>query len=389
MRHIARSAALIFALVIVTPIAVVAGLLSRRERSTRSLWVTHPIPTVPAKARAERSLGYQVTTWAFDTNRLEDRFDRVLSVDRTRRFIGVLTPFVAFVHACARFDRLHFFCDRGLLPLFTPRVFDPWELTLYRLLGKQVFFWAYGADVRTQSTTRATGEPNACSFCPCPGQFCVCSDQRGQLNQQRIARTATAVFSMGDMKVYTPGSVNDLFYWPIDLDDARFDLAVPVLNPEQPIRIVHAPNHRHFKGTHLLIDAVNALKNDGIAIDLDLVEGVSNDEALTRYRAADLVFDQCLIGFHGYFALEAMAMGKPVMCFLRDRQADVIAPDECPLINVSPNSLEHDLRTVIADPSNLPEIGRAGRVYIERYYSIPAFADRYQQTLRSLGVHAS
>lgn len=389
MRHAVRSIVLALMLVVITPIAILAGLIRRRGRPLRSLWVTHPIPTVPAKAKAERSLGVKVQIWAFETGRLEHRFDRVLLDSRNRPIIGALSPFLAFIRACASFDRLHFFCNRGLLPLFRPRQFNPWELRIYRLLGKQVFFWAYGADVRTQESTCALGQPNACSQCPSPGRFCICNDRDGERNQGRIASSATAVFSIGDMKRYTPGSVNDLFYWPIDLDDPRYEPAYPSADQDRPLRVVHAPNHRHFKGTDHLIAAVESLQARGINIELDLIENLTNDQALKRYREADVIFDQCLIGFHGYFALEAMALGKPVLCFIRDPDADLLAPDDCPIINITPGTIAQTLEALASDRGRLDQLGRAGRAYAERYYSIAAFAQRYRRALERLGVTIS
>lgn len=386
MRHAARSAALILALVATAPIAIAAGLARRRRARTRSLWVVHPIPTVPAKAAAERTLGAEVETWAFERGRLEHRFHRVLEDDRRRPLLGLLTPFLNFIRACRRFDRLHFFCDRGLLPTFAPRYFNPLELRLYRLLGKQVFFWAYGADVRTQAATRALGQPNACTQCPAPGRFCICDDPAGSRNQRRIAAAATAVFSIGDLKAYTPGSVNDLFYWPLLLDDDRYAPAFPDPAGSPPLRVVHAPNHRHFKGTDHLTAAIATLRARGVPIELDLVEGLTNDQALARYRAADVVFDQCLIGFHGLFALEAMALGKPVLCFLRDRQSDVLTPLECPIIDITPATIAETLESLAADRPRLARLGRQGRAYIERYYSVEAFAERYRHALDRLGV---
>ena len=47
--------------------------------------------------------------------------------------------------------------------------------------------------------------------------------------------------------------------------------------------------------------------------DLELVEGLHHDEAFERYRAADIVVDQLNAGWYGLFAIEAMALGKPVV----------------------------------------------------------------------------
>src|SRR5262245_61721820 len=116
-----------------------------------------------------------------------------------------------------------------------------------------------------------------------------------------------------------------------------------------------------------------------------MVERVPNREALEIYRGADIVFDQCLIGFHGYFALEAMAMGKPVVVFLRDPKADLLAPDECPLVNVRPETVEPILEELIRDRARLHELGRQGRRYIERYYTVEAFAERLRRAMGQAG----
>ena len=50
-----------------------------------------------------------------------------------------------------------------------------------------------------------------------------------------------------------------------------------------------------------------------LPVELDIVEGVPHDEARERYARADIVVDQLNAGWHGVFALEAMALGKPVV----------------------------------------------------------------------------
>ena len=124
------------------------------------------------------------------------------------------------------------------------------------------------------------------------------------------------------------------------------------------------------------------LQDRGLPVELRLVERVPNREALEIYRGADVVFDQCLIGYHGYFALEAMAMGKPVVVFLRD---PVLAPDECPLVNVRPETVEAVFESLVTDRHRLHELGRQGRRYIEEHYSVEAFARRLGRAYAELG----
>ncbi len=47
-----------------------------------------------------------------------------------------------------------------------------------------------------------------------------------------------------------------------------------------------------------------------------LVQGMPNDEARATYQRADMIADQFLIGAYALFAIEGMALGKPVLCHL-------------------------------------------------------------------------
>ena len=93
----------------------------------------------------------------------------------------------------------------------------------------------------------------------------------------------------------------------------------PPSDRERPI-VVHAPSSRRRKGSEHVIAAC-----EGLDVELELVEGLHHDEALKRYRAADIVVDQLNAGWYGLFAIEAMALGKPVVTFLHD---EAVAPDE-------------------------------------------------------------
>ena len=288
----------------------------------------------------------------------------------------------------AAYQRLHFFCNRAILP-GDPFAVREDEMAYLADLGKQIFFYTYGADVRTRQRTQSLGEPNCCTACPEPGKFCVCDDDRGAVLHAILRKYATAIFALGDMVHYTPGSRNDLFFWPIDLDaedGRRYEPRYPDPAATGPIRIAHAPNHQGFKGTSFLISAVKRLQQRGVPVELDLVERVPNREALEIYRRADIVFDQCLIGYHGYFALEAMAMGKPVVVFIRDPQRDLLAPDECPFVNVRPETVETVLEKLAQDRDHLNVLGRRGRQYIDRHYSAEAFAERLRRAYGVLGT---
>ncbi len=355
-----------------------------------SVWTGAPIITVPKKCRAEKSLGFKSVSLVRDTYFITDEFDWVLAkVAGNRRALVFILAYIGFFAVCLSADQVHAYADGGILPAQKRRHFNPVELLGYRLLGIRLFIWTYGADVRSKELTKQLGEPNCCSECSSIGAACICDAESAKDNYRHIVETATAVFSMGDMIEYTPGSRNDLFFWPIDLSregGSRYQAYFPNPQSQEPLRVVHAPNHREFKGSRYLEDAVQSLRAEGWLIELVLVEGVPNKKALDIYRSADVVFDQCMVGFHGYFALEAMALGKPVMCFIRKPEEYLLHPEECPIVNTHFSTIKDDLKSLAARKDELAMIGRKGRAYVEKYFSLEAFAGRLEKAYLELGI---
>jgi hypothetical protein len=249
---------------------------------------------------------------------------------------------------------------------------EPAEMEAIRRHGRRLYAYTYGADVRTREATLTLGRYNLCVECPEPGRFCTCDDEKGARNIAAIRQHATALLSMGDMLTYARGARN-MHYWPIDT--AKFPKTAVDWTTGRTLRVGHAPNHAHFKGTYYLRDAIERLQAQGRVIELVSITGVPNSEVIALFKSCDVVADQFVAGFHGYTALEAMALGKPVLCYLRDPQA-AIDPANCPMINCSPETIEEVLRSCLNGDFDLAELGRRSRSYIEHYYSLEAVAIR-------------
>lgn len=367
-----------------------ATLPRRRTTSVRSLWAGPAIHTLATKARAERSTGIDADSLTLQ--RFSTRAD--FTYDLTRwsgvPVVGKLVPYAVLAWALRRYDRFHFFYNRGILAQIEPGRFNVDELELIRGSGAEVYFWAYGADVRGQEQTIALGEPNCCSECPAVGRLCVCDDIKARANYRDVRARASGCATMGDMRVYTPGANDRVFYWPLDLTDEDGKLFKASPPPDRrTVVVAHAPNNRELKGTRHLERAIAKLQDEGLAIELDLVSGVSNSEVLDRFRDADIVFDQCMIGFHGYTALEAMAIERPVLCFLREPALDLVAPDECPIVNAKPSELVDALRGLCTDAELRHRLGRDGRRYVATHHSIEAVGERIQAFVETSRLEAS
>jgi glycosyltransferase involved in cell wall biosynthesis len=369
--------------IIFLPIARIRKYLKRRKGMKPCIiWGPTPILTASTNSKAERLFEYKSRTLVYSTYYLTRTFDYDLEKFFHMRIFRVFVPWLVFLWAVINYDIFHFFFDRGFLPTERQRGINRLELPLLKLAGKNVIVSAYGGDVRYESKSRSGGKFNCCIDCDQRLRACICSETLAISNINYINRFADLTLSMGDMQEYTPGSRNDVFYWAIDLGTNGYVGVEP--KNVFPIKIVHAPNHRQFKGTKYLVDTVDRLKKLGYEIELQLIERICNKEAVKLYRGADIVAEQFIIGWHGYLAVEAMALGKPVVCFIRKPNEYLPLGKECPIVNATPDTLEDTLRWLIENPDVRVELGKKGRAYVEEVFSLESVGKRLDQIYKSI-----
>ena len=352
----------------------------RKSGNLRTLWGVTPILTLPLLAQCDRKLGFRSNSLVFNTYHISKNFDfnfehfERIVLRFSRYFPPLFRVFrrLVFYRFLFSYDVFHFFYDKGILPTPRPYGISIEELEILKQSGKILYTYAYGGDVRTRTETLALGSPNICQECPKPGAFCICVQEEHDHAFADLGEYTTAKLAMGDMLYYVPGC-RDLHYWPIDL--RHFKMSPVVRRNGEALRIAHAPNHPHFKGTRYLVDAVGALKEEGENIELVQVQGVPNAEVIELFRSSHLVADQFFDGFHGYTALEAMALGRPVLCFLRGPDM-TIDPDTCPIINTRPEEVYSNLRKCLSGEIDLTALGEQSRNYVDHYYSLEAVAAR-------------
>ena len=86
---------------------------------------------------------------------------------------------------------------------------------------------------------------------------------------------------------------------------------------------------------------------------------------------ADIFIDQIVGGWYGTAAIEAMALGRPTICFLRESYFDHINyGTEIPIINAMPATLFDMLKKLLKENNNLSEIGKKSREFVEKYHDV-------------------
>jgi glycosyltransferase involved in cell wall biosynthesis len=346
----------------------------------RIIWGPTPIINIGTNAAADRLHGYVSETLVYRPYFITKAF--TYNLERWWRYkpVAFVIPWAVFLWAVLRYDIFQFYFDGGFL---NRTIGKRLELPLLKLLGKKIVVSAYGADVRTERTTRALGAYNCCTDCTQRLVACICDERRAERNLAHVHRYADLTLSMGDMSEYTPGSRNDVFYWAIDLNKWPF---VGVSLHSSPVKVLHAPNHAQFKGSRFLYQAIEELQKEGHKVELLLVTGVENDRARELYMQADIVADQFLIGWHGNFAVEAMALGKPVIAYIR-KPHYLPKGEDCPIVSAGPDTLKQALATLIASPQLRYELGVKGRLYVERVFSLERVGERMDGIYRRLWRH--
>lgn len=130
--------------------------------------------------------------------------------------------------------------------------------------------------------------------------------------------------------------------------------------------VLHSPSAPVAKGTKYVLRAVENLKSR-YDFDFKLIQNMERREALKIMSECDVYIDQLILGAHGYAAVEAMAFGKPVVCYINPLTGKNY-PADLPIVNANPDNIEEKLENLIQDAGFRNEIGRKSRAYVEKYH---------------------
>lgn len=144
-----------------------------------------------------------------------------------------------------------------------------------------------------------------------------------------------------------------------------FQMSYPDPHKRRPL-IVYAPSNKVIKGTDAVLRAIEELKSK-YEFDFQLIHGIEHCESLEIVRNCDIMLDQFMVGAHGLAALEAMAFGKPVVCYIKPSLVSMY-PDDLPIVNANQENLADVIKNLLEDSQRRHEIGRCSRAYVEKYH---------------------
>ncbi|MDQ0207863.1 glycosyltransferase [Alkalicoccobacillus murimartini] len=155
----------------------------------------------------------------------------------------------------------------------------------------------------------------------------------------------------------------------------------PSITTTRPL-VVHAPSQREFKGTEEVEKAVVELQQE-IPFDFQLIENTTHKEATALYQNADIIVDQILCGMYGNLSVEAMALGKAVIAYIRPDLKETL-PQTLPIQSANPDTIKEVLRGLLLDAHARHRLGVEGRNYVEAYHDAVTVTKKLKEIYQSL-----
>ena len=347
-------------------------------------------------ARAERKIGLQ--SWSVDFGKNTYTFQSDELIGNEKFLVREYKRWILLLKILFRFDVVHFNAGSTLMPdwsieekytypiykkihSFYIRLFILKDLFLLKIFKKGIVVTFQGDDARQGDYCKRyfritfANEVSAHYYSPSQETF-------KKLKIKMFEKYANKIYALNpDLLYILPKRAHFLPYTHVNMDEWQ-----PSYSPSikgRAITIVHAPTDRIIKGTKYIIEAIEKLKKEGYPIQFVLVENMANESAKEIYKKADILIDQLLAGWYGGLAVELMALGKPVIAYIREEDLKFIPTkmkDELPVINATPDTIYRVLKKYITvDKNKLVSIGKKSRQFVERWHDPIRIAKRLKR----------
>jgi len=278
-----------------------------------------------------------------------------------------------FLHqSIDKYDIFHFHSGYSMIPRgYIPGLEEDYDLKLLRRHGKRIVFQYWGCDIRLRNIDQRH-QYSPCRVCNLPCQ----NTRKLQRNLRalmycdlRLAGGPDSLESAPDCAILP--NATDLEFWrPDEPIPPQHRLPAPQ-GDEMPIRVFHAfgnaPNRGDIKGTMAIRQAVDALRAEGLPVEFIYFENVPNREMKYYQLQADIVVDQLYAGWYGSLAIECMALGKPVIGYIRPDYQGFYG-HEIPVLQADVETVKDRISRLARDPELRREAGRRSREYVEKVH---------------------
>lgn len=272
-----------------------------------------------------------------------------------------------FQEAIKRYDLFHFHFGETFFP-------DKRDLEILQRAGKKMVVHHHGSDIRKLSVARRNNP-----YVVVKPEW---TEEKINYNLGMLSQYIDhAIVQDYELEAYISDVYKHVHVIPHAIDLTQFKPSYSSLKKSPPL-VVHIPSSRNMKGTEYVLAAVEELKRYGLSFQFRLMEGLSNEAVKELFTKADIIIDQLRIGASGYVSSEAMALGKPVICFIRE---DLVHKyPNLPIVNANPDNLTIVLKDLIQHPGRWGKLGAEGRDYINKNHATTKVVNKYLEIYNQL-----
>lgn len=335
--------------------------------------------------KALEKKGYKVVTFTLGHYHITNDFDYVFSL-KTKKLLNINTLITAYrlLDISLSSKIIYIYFNGGPLGIYSKFLWNL-EPLIFKIANVKTVLLGYGADVQDLKHISNLKFKNS-----------IIKDYPNHKFKRNIISNKIDLWCQkGDHVISGCDWVDNVFHWDT-LMLSHFSIDTNVILKENIItkrlKVLHAPNHKLIKGTKFLKETITRLNKKGYPIELILVEKQPNEKVLELIQEVDIVADQFIIGWYAMFAIEAMNLSKPVMCYLREDLIDLYESDgiikagEIPIINTSIKKIEENLIWAYNNKDKLKEIGTQSREFVKNYHSLEFIGDVFESINKKLGV---
>jgi glycosyltransferase involved in cell wall biosynthesis len=343
------------------------------------VWGTDPIISNKYWSEAMRSIGYKsdtiMSTYYIINNKsdfdiyYDEYFKKYSKIPILKRLIERNKLYLIFLETLNNYDIFHIPAHGFILKSTRLKYY---EAQLLHFARKKIIILPYGGDLYRYSQVYDISLRHALMK-----SYPAAARNENELTKQFNYWVKNADFFLPFFQIDGVGRWDSFPYSSVVINTEQW---VPRTNYNRNngkdgiVRIIHTPNHRGFKGSEFIINAVEKIKNEGYNIELILMERKTNDEVKAIMFSADILVEQLVATAYALSGIEGMSLGLPVISNLESnyytqafRRYSYL--NECPIYSATPESIYDKLKTLIQQPSLREELGKRGRAYVEKYHS--------------------
>ncbi len=270
------------------------------------------------------------------------------------------------------------------------------SLFLSKLFGCKIIYLPTGCNnEETKQNIKRLDAGNVCGNC---GVYDKCNDNKNNLNFTRVLRYADMCVGVGSLDS-TKYSATHFKYKSIDLNLWKPGLDIPpehLLPPTRNLRILHSfynegreNKGRNIKGSPFVLAAIERLRQEGHAVEYIYFNDKLSNQMRFYQAQADIVVEQLIYGCWGSTGVETMALGKPVVCYLRPAWKEFFLNsfpeyDELPVVEATTSNIYDVLKKLVVENEYRLLMGKKSRKFAEKHFDSKKNALAFADLLKKL-----